>query len=372
MLILCVISFFSCSNHDVVETPDPYQPVFDLFQGVSLQHIYLDDKKHQHLGPEFYSVIEIPNEDVQNNGMSWATLINRTIYSVSQNMESIKAFNLDTESSEEYSFLGRGPGEYQSISQLMEGDSSIKIVDGGSPRIKEYDLSLNFMDEYELDEFNMFYPVGYNHPYMVYPLLNNEDFLYRVTNLDNIVDQDLPFHKRLISVGKQPRAYNQAVIDIANNGDIAVLSATMPLMFHYSMNEKSGLKEPKRIVRFHHKNLETLGTETKFGSDFGENVVENPPPIEFEPDNSVVVGVTPLFQSMVFTEEWVFIKQIPDNRLVILKKYEDDIEYVGSFQFIDKENEPLNFISISYSEPWVVLGSLSENKVLKVNVSVFN
>ena len=200
IFISFVIGFFSCSNHDVLDTPVPYQPVFDLFKGTTIQHVYLDNEKHKQLGPESYTIIEIPDEDVQNNGMSWATLINSTVYAVSQNMESIKAFNLDIESLEEYSFLGRGPGEYQSISQLVGGESTFIIVDGGSPRIKEYDLSLNFMDEYELDEFNMFYPVGYNYPFLVYPLLNNQDYLYRVVNLENKSQHNVSFHKRIISV----------------------------------------------------------------------------------------------------------------------------------------------------------------------------
>lgn len=372
IFISLVIGFISCSNHDVLDTPDPYQPVFDLFKETPIQHIYLDNEKHKQLGPESYSIIEIPDEDVQNNGMSWATLINRTLYSISQNMESIKAFNFDTELFEEYSFLGRGPGEYQSISQLVGGESTLILVDGGSPRIKEYDLSLNFMDEYELDEFNMFYPLGYNYPFIVYPLLNNQEYLYRTVNLENKSQQSVSFHKRIISVGKQPRAYNRAVVDVTNNGDIVLLSTNMPLMFFYSMNDNSGLNEPKKIVRFHHENLEILGAETEFGSGFGENVVENPPPIEFEADNNIVVGVTPLFQSVAFTEEWGFIKQIPDNRLVVLKKQNNSFEYIGSYQFIDSNDQAFGYMTVNLTEPWLILGNLSENKALKVNISVFD
>jgi hypothetical protein len=367
-----VIGFFSCSNHDTFDNPDPYQPVFDLFQGAYIQHIYLDEKKHQLLGPESYSVIEIPDEDVQKNGMSWATLINNTVYAVSQNMESIKAFNLVTDSLKEYSFLGRGPGEYQSISQLVGEESTLILVDGGSPRIKEYDLSFNFMDEYELDEFNMFYSIAYNNPYLIYPLYNNEEHLYRLVNLQNQSNEGISFHNRIISIGKQPRAYNRAHVDLNDSGRVAVLSANMPLLFLYSMNDNSGLNEPKKIVRFHHEHLEILGTETEFGSGFGENVVENPPPIEFEADNSVVVGVTPLFQSVAFTEEWVFIKQIPDNRLLVLKKQNNSFEYIGSYQFIDSDDQAFGYMTVNLTDSWLILGNLSENKALKVNISVFD
>jgi len=369
ILIPCVIGLFSCSKNENINSPEPYELVLELFQETAVQHIYLDNEKHYQLGPDSYSLIEIPDENVQYNGMSWATLINSTIYSVSQNMESIKAYNLDTESIEEFSFLGRGPGEYQSISQLVGGDSSIKVVDGGSPRIKEYDLSLNFIDEYELNEFNMFYSIGYSSSFLVYPLLNNEDFLYRITNFDNNFDQDFSFHKRIISVGKQPQAYNRAVVDITENGDIAVLSTNMPLMFLYSVNN---INKPERIIRFHHTNLEILGTETEFSSGFGENVIENPPPIEFEADNNVVVGVTPLFQSVAITEEWVFIKQIPDNRLVVLKKQNNSFEHIGSYQFIDSNDQSFGYMTVTFTDPWLILGNLSGNKAIKINISQFD
>ena len=147
----------------------------------------------------------------------------------------------------------------------------------------------------------------------------------------------------------------------------------MPLMFLYSMNDKNNnLSESQNIIRFHHKNLETIGTETEFGSGFGNNVVENPPPIEFEADNSVVVGVTPLFQSVAFTKEWVFIKQIPDNRLVVLKKQKGSFEYIGSYQFIDSNEQAFGYMTVSLTEPWLILGNLSDNKALKVNISVFD
>jgi hypothetical protein len=80
------------------------------------------------------------------------------------------------------------------------------------------------------------------------------------------------------------------------------------------------------------------------------------------------IGYSPIFQDMVFTDQWVFIKELPEKRLSVLRRNGDRFTHHGSYRFLDADGGEVGYRDITYSHPWLYLGST--NGILKVNVGV--
>jgi len=360
--LLILLLIVSCSDVE-----DLYSPVYENFPDSEVERIFLDQKGITNINSSSFKILENPVSSNDHKGMKWITPLADSLIGISRNEQLIRSMSRSTgEITSEFEFSGRGPGEYQKILQFIKYDSGFLLMDGLSKFIR-YDENLEFIDEQSVSGVHLLRNVSYNRSHLLYSVTNNENYILSIKNLDEEGEEDKYFHNRIISLGMQPKAYNSSIISTSREGDIGVLSQNMPLLFVYDNVNSDDLSKPIKIIRFVDDDLDIIGKPTRFSDSFGENLVQNPPPTEFDPAGKTV-GITPLFQAMHYDEKFIFIKQIKGDQLLVLEREGHKINHKGSYRFITEDNEIFSFSSIYFKDSTVYLASASEDKVLFVDI----
>jgi hypothetical protein len=198
--------------------------------------------------------------------------------------------------------------------------------------------------------------------------MGNENYQLTVRNLDDEQEEVKFFHRRIISLGMQPKAYNSSIVGISKEGKIGVLSQNMPMLFIYENLQHGDLSNPIKIIRFHDDDLDVLGQPTRFSDSFGGNIIDNPPPIEFD-SGEKTVGISPLFQTMHFGDKFVIIRQIRGDQLLVLERSGDSFTHKGSYQFLMDNNELFSYTSVYLEDSTLYLGAAMEDKVLIADIN---
>jgi|GEM_PF-2156952 hypothetical protein len=367
MKILSAIIFFilftSCSTYD-----DPYSPVLEIFSETDVERLFLDQKGVTTVNSSDFSLIENTESTVYHKGMKWVTPLEDRLIGVSGNDQSIRSMDRSTGNiTSEIDFSGRGPGEYQTILQLLKTDSGFLLMDGSSKFIR-YNHKLELIDERSFSGIHLLRNSSYNAPHLAYSVMGNENYQLTVRNLDDEQEEVKFFHRRIISLGMQPKAYNSSIVGISKEGKIGVLSQNMPMLFIYENLQHGDLSNPIKIIRFHDDDLDVLGQPTRFSDSFGGNIIDNPPPIEFD-SGEKTVGISPLFQTMHFGDKFVIIRQIRGDQLLVLERSGDSFTHKGSYQFLMDNNELFSYTSVYLEDSTLYLGAAMEDKVLIADIN---
>lgn len=359
--LFILLIFASCSDFE-----DPYSPVYENFPDTVVERIFLDRKGITEVHSDDFKLLGNPGTNVIHKGMKWITPLPDSLVGISSNDQLIWSMSRSTgEITSEYEFSGRGPGEYQTILQFIKYDSGFLLMDGLSKFIR-YSESLELIDEQSVSGVHLLRNVSYHHPYLLYSVTNNEDYLLNIINLDDAEDDNTFFHRRIISLGLQPRAYNSSIVSMSNEGDIGVLSQNMPILFVYDNVYSDDLRQPRNIIRLVDDDLDVIGKPTRFSDSFGENLIENPAPTEFDPAGKTV-GVTPLFQYMHYGKDFIIIKQVRGDKLLVLERDGHAITHKGSYRFIMEDDEFYSIASVYYENSTIYLGT-ADDKVLMIDI----
>ncbi len=357
ILVFCTVAV-SCSSND-----DPYAPVYPKFNNLEYIELKLDESKFIDIYPDKYQIIS----DGTNEGLYHVSNLGDQLIAVKDQFRSIKLFNKSTGSAlNEFSFIGNGPGEYQMIMDLVSDSNHILIFDGSSFKINRYSKDFEYLDAHVITGINPFGNVDYKYPYLVYSIRNDEYHLIQIMNLENPLDTK-SIHNRIIRIGKQPTGYNATSVSISPSYDLAVMSGNMPLLFIYKDVLVTNTTESGYLIRLQHEDYNMVGKPllTHYGGV--GSTFENPPPIEIDLPEGKVIGFTPMFQDVVMVDEWIFIKEILNNRLVVLNYSDTKIRHHASYRFTNVNGIPLKWSDISYSNEWIYFGS--NQGIIKVKTS---
>jgi hypothetical protein len=363
VLLAFLIPLSSCNTYE-----DPYAPVLEKFSETDVERIFLDQKDIVTVNPSDFTLIENPDSSAIEKGMKWATPSGDNLIGVSRDEQSIRAMDRNTgKITLEVDFSGRGPGEYQTILQLSKTESGFLLMDGLSKFIR-YDQNLDLIDERSFSGVHLLRNFSYNEPHLAYSVMGNEDYLVTIKNLDEEQQNNTYFHKRIISLGKKPKSYNSSIVGISKNGNVGVLSQNMPILFIYENVQEGDLSRPIKIIRFHDDDLDVLGEPTRFSESFGGNVITNPPPVELETGGRTV-GVTPLFQTMHFGDEYIIIRQVKGDQLLVLERDGDSFTHKGSYQFLTDDDELFSYSSVYLEDSMLYLGTRMKDNVLIADIN---
>lgn len=356
LLIVIILTCYSCNNTD-----DRYEPVYDLYSDVELMHLLIDEKKVAELqlnNENHFEGIELFDFF---SGSDFLVLKGDSLITVSNSREMIRV--VDSTIGEElgrYSFLGRGPGEYQRIDKLLYSDGYFLIIDSSLAKILLFDEKFNFVDESELSDMFPQSGFAYRHPHLYYPKLNDSEYLVQkrsIINREKLSD----FHSRIISIGKQPSGYNRILMDINSKRELLVASVQMPLLFFYGTDTSID-----NILRIRYDDFEPRGEQVEFDARIGQRVLNNPPPIEIETD--MVIKGRNIISNLIYKDDEVIF--IHSGMVTFLKKSGNRYEHWKSFRMFDQDGSPFYPMHIASIKDEIYLSSRFKNYIVRINTSI--
>src|SRR5690625_4441426 len=114
-LLLIFFLFGSCSR----DKNDRYSIVLQRFVDVPLEHIHINDTDILDLFSDNYEIIAAPEGAVHFTGLGNHLLVFEDSLLIATNDLMLRAIDLETgDLLNEYSFKGKGPGEFQDISGI--------------------------------------------------------------------------------------------------------------------------------------------------------------------------------------------------------------------------------------------------------------
>src|SRR5690625_777990 len=124
-------------SHDII---DRYSIVLSSVEDVPLENIYINQTNIMDLFSDNYEIIAAPEGAVHFTGLGNHLLVFEDSLLIATNDLMLRAIDLETgDLLNEYSFKGKGPGEFQDISGIISTDNKIIIVDGRLMKISIFD-----------------------------------------------------------------------------------------------------------------------------------------------------------------------------------------------------------------------------------------
>ncbi len=366
-LFVILISVIGCSN-----TSDRYNFVFETYEHVSIQDVDLNQKITD-LYPTDFEMFTNKNKPLGAGRVS--EVINDSILIVVENYSLIKKVNLNLKKVElEKSMIGRGPGEYEKINDIVRSDSGFIVLDRERGKFLEYDSNLELLHEWFSDEINFSEHgsrIDFHNGRIYYPIRDDTTFLFSSSVLyQNQITQ--AFHKRFIPIGKQPRSYNEFIPRSSNSGTL-VTSTFMPILFLYSDN-----LDLKKILRLKLKDLDKYEYDSNSENyDNGiqsaaGNTLTNPKPQILNGNKSVRLNGFKIFDT-IFTDNKIVLyfsnRYIQDRYLIVLEKVNSEWIHSGSYRLYSKHDDTFTVMDMAYYEPWLYLSSQFENNIIRVNLN---
>lgn len=344
---------YSCNNTD-----DRYEPVYQLFQGTEVKHLLIDERKVAEVYLDSASHTAGVETSGFFSGSDFLVLKGDSLITVSQNRELIRV--VDSTSGEElgqYSFVGRGPGEYQRINSILYSRGYFLIIDSNSAKGLLFDRDFNFIEEFEIPHISPLSGFAYNHPDFIYPVSNDPDNLIIMRSLEE-PDRSVSFHSRIISIGKQPSGYNNSIMDLNSDGELLVGSRQMPLLYFYGADSSIDF-----IIRLQYYDFDREEEQMEFDEGIGQPVLNNPPPVEIETDK--IIRGRNILSNLIFSDNEILL--IHSGMVTFLKKDGNDYQHWKSIRIFDQNGEPFYPMYMARSESGVYLSNRFRNYVVHID-----
>jgi hypothetical protein len=359
---LVFITLFSQLLFGCNKSPDRYAPVYELFPEAEISHVRIDEQKID-------KVTIAPGES--SDEIQTLNFISGSNFLVQKGDSLITVFDgrqsiiiLDTETGQtlgQYTFTGRGPGEYRRIDQLLYSNGYFLIVDASLGKVIRFDSRFQFLEEYEIRDMFPLSGFAYRHPHFYYPVNSDPDYLMMKRSL-TIPDLITGFQKRIISIGKQPSGYNRVLIDINGEGDLLVSAMQMPLLFMFGSDTA-----PDRLIRLHFSDFEIEGEQVEFDSRVGQRVLVNPPPVEIETDQ--VIRGRNLISGLLYQGDEVML--IHSGMITLLRTDGDEFHHVKSIRIFDQDGESFYPMYMAWNDDDIYLSSRFREYIVRLDSSSF-
>jgi hypothetical protein len=356
------ILFFSLLWFGCYEESDRYAPVYGLFPEAELSHVLIDDQK---IYEEYIDPGELSGEIQTLNFIAGSDFLIQkgdSLVTVFDGRQSI--IILDTETGQtlgQYTFTGRGPGEYRQIDQLLFSNGYFLIVDASLGKVIRFDSRFQFIEEYEIRDMFPQSGFAYRHPHFYYPVNSDPDYLINQRSLNN-PDLNPGFHKRIISIGKQPSGYNRILMDVNVNGDPLVGAMQMPLLFFYGPASTIN-----QLVRLHYTEFEMDDEQVEYDPRVGQQVLINPPPVEIE--TGQVIRGRNLISGMLYRNDEVML--IHSGMITLLRTDGNEFHHVKSVRIFDQNGDPFYPMYMAWNDDDILLSSRFREYIVRVNRSSF-
>lgn len=352
------LGFLGCNNYS-----DRYSSVYQIFSETTLEHVEIDEEKILDL--KLNQISEVSGLKTLPYFTGTDFLIHQGEYLVTVHNKRKSILILDQINGDiidEYSFLGRGPGEYQRIDHLLHSDNYFLIIDSTLGKVLKFNNQFQFEKEYAIKDMFPRSGFAYNHPIFYYPISNNPNYLLSKISLrDSSISNS--FHHRIISMGKQPRDYNRILMDANSIGELIIGSVQMPLLFFYGTNS-----ELDNMYRLHYSDFKLEPEQVEFDSRIGEQVLSNPPPIEIE-TNQVIRGRN-LISKIRYRKDKIYL--IHSGIITILKKSGSDINHVKSLRLFDQDGKPFYPMYITQIDTELIVSSKFRDFIIRINMDLID
>ena len=352
---LLVVSLLSSGCN---EANDRYAPVYQIYADVEVQYLMIDEENIAdiHLNPVNPSKgVEVIDFIL---GGDFLIVKGDSLITVSNARRSIRIVDISIgEEVGQFSYVGRGPGEYQRIDYLLYSDGYFLIIDSNQAKILRFDDQFNFIEELVVSD--MFPQSGftYLHPHLFFPVSNDPDYLIHKRSITQ-PDLKAEFHRRIISIGKQPSGYNNIIMDLNSDGELLVGSRQMPLLYFYGADSSIDF-----IIRLQYNDFDREEEQTEFDEGIGQRVLNNPPPVEIETDK--IIRGRNILSNLIFSDNEILL--IHSGMVTFLKKDGNDYQHWKSIRIFDQNGEPFYPMYMARRDSGVYLSNRFRNYVVHID-----
>lgn len=373
IIYLVIILFFIIGCSD--ENSNRYSVILERFEEVPLENVYIHESDVLNLLSDDYEVIAAPQDAIHFTGLGNHLLVFEDSLLIATHDLLLRTIDLRTGGLlNEYSFKGRGPGEFQDISGMIATNNKIMIVDGRLMRVSIFDHQWNHIQDHVLEGIDARSHPGFifQSPYFYYPVRDHYDHLIQRVNLNHSEMPVRSFHNRVISYAKKPEQYNRLVMSSTENLEIVVLHLALPYLFFYNKD-----LELQQIIRVHLPGLDKISVDesedssSRSGTESVQTgVYLNPPPIEIE--TSRTISMMFFLRNIVHADDKLFFyyanRYAGQRFLTMLEKKHGQWVYGGSYRFIKQDEDQFTVFNIVYNEPYLYLTSRWEENIIRINV----
>jgi hypothetical protein len=371
--ILLTVLLTGCNQKNAF---DRYTPVLDIFPDAPVTTLYINETDIIDVKPGGYEIISAPEGANYDAGAGrWPSVMGGSIFNSGFNSPIIKEIDLETgELLSERELEGEGPGEYRHISYYETGDGYHFIADLTLGKIIQYDSEWSLVEEFILEEYTSqpFNNLAYSDSVFYHAAGFDSDYLITALRFGYGSTSSHSFHERIIPVGKQPRQYNQLLLD-SHNGQLAVMNPSLPYVFMYDSTH--ALMEIVQVEFPGLNKIEGSGSASRNNpgsgaSNSGQSAIVNPPPIPIETDKRI--NMNPYIIDVELSDNRLFIyyaNRFVDLRfLTVLKKEAGGWEPEGSYRFLKEDGSLFTIFAMTYDDGWLYFGGMFEEDIIRMKV----
>ncbi len=276
--LLIVVLLCGCSRDEVIVTES--KTLNTMLKQAPLERVDLDqhpiDTVYAERFIHFNSPALLQQEVFISNPVSLVHT-DRFFYVITRHAPFIVQFdrkgNLVTKISRE----GRGPNEFDIITNVAKNNHYIFITDGGNARINVYDHAMDYQRSFsspnvELTLISHYIELPATDEYMLLKTTREADNLISLVGTDSNQRRIRTFFPRLIPPGQQPQAVNNFLADISDDKIMVVAYVGLPYLFLFD----DTLRHNYTIVLETEKfagHIPSLDPETDVGQERGVRVI---------------------------------------------------------------------------------------------------
>lgn len=356
-VIIAIIAFLiSCNNNQ-----DPYSLVYDIYDDFPVQYIAVNHSLSDLYTSDYESFPFIS----RTLGTSHLIISSGRMYTVDNQRKSIREHDYAThEVIREFSFEGRGPGEYLEIGAVFATDSFISIFDRTQSKILTYNSNFEFKYESIISGMRQEDNFVKKDSLVLFHTRSHEQKLFGKLNLSD--SSRSYFHDYIIPQGYQPRGYNNSTVHY-NNGKFVIASNNMPIVFIY--DKKSSKYYPNSILRIQLSSLEMINKPMSFDGGLGSSLIQNPPLERIENLTGQTVGLSPIFQRVRLSQPYMVLQDAQNTTLLILHTDGSTYSHIGNYKIFSDDHVQLNGSDFQIKLPYIYIGLFDENKILRFRLS---
>lgn len=362
-VILIIVGCISVSCNRLED--DRYAPAYRFFDTSLITFLSVDTEVVD-LYPEDFDTLTIKGTETVYFGYgNQMAILNGYLFHVSNNRTAVIRYDFDKKNvSGLFSYVGRGPGEYQLIYDLITCGKYLYVLDANSSKLIKYDYDLNFLREFHLDGAVLGINIGLAivNNTILYTTTKDEEYLIKTMSKVDMKKATKNFHHRIISLGKSTTFYNQLHITPNGLGEFAVVSTNIPIVHIY--NEDFEVESVMRLRGAHLEEVSTTTTEP--------GIILNPPPIDIETDQTVKLDGFSFIDAQ-FSENQLFLyfsnRYSFQRYLIVLEKNNDQWRHKGSYRFYKNSNDLFTVFNIHFNSPFLYLSSPFEGDIIRVNIN---
>ncbi len=157
---------------------------------------------------------------------------------------------------------GRGPGEFAASVNIAINSKYIMALDYWNGRIQvfDHDLNLLFIHNKNLHDPLLWRNFALTDNYLYLGLIpNSNDDLISIYKSDDFENQIETFWPKIIPDGFQPGSYNNIIMDVNNNDNIAITNLGLPYLF--LLNPDRGIEQILFFASSVYRELENPSTK---------------------------------------------------------------------------------------------------------------